>query len=531
MPNLLNTTIYHYIIVGAGSAGCVLANRLSADPHINVLLLEAGKPDRKPEIQVPAAFSKLLQTECDWGYYTELQSQLDCRQLYWPRGKVLGGSSSINAMIYVRGHPCDYDQWAKLGNPGWSFSDLLPYFKKGENYEAGASEYHGTGGLLNVASLRYRNPLSRAFVEAGVEIGLLRTDDFNGSDPQGVGFYHVTQKNGQRHSAATAYLEPCRHRKNLSVSTGAQVTRVLFEGTRVVGVEYVSDDGKIARVKTAREVILCGGAVNSPQLLMLSGIGPAEHLRSLGIRVVVDLSGVGQNLQDHLIAGVVYRCTQPVSLDGANTWSNRLKYLLFRKGPLSSNVGEAGGFVKTQPDLMRPDLQFLFAPVYFVDHGFVRLPGYGFTLGATLLHPESVGSIRLRSPDPLDAPIIQPNYLDREIDLQVLISGIKLSRQILEASAFDRFRDREVLPGSVVQQDEQIAAYIRQSAQTLYHPVGTCKMGNDSMAVVNSKLQVYGVERLRVVDASIAPTIMGGNTNAPTMAIAEKAADLIISEG
>lgn len=524
-----SSTKFDYVIVGAGSAGCVLANRLTENPNTTVLLLEAGKTDSKFNLRIPAAFSKLFKTEYDWAYYTQTQPNLNNRQLYWPRGKVLGGSSSINAMIYTRGHRYDYDYWDKLGNQGWSFSEVLPYFQKAENYETETSQYHSTGGPINVTSLRYTNPLSHAFVQAGIEIGLGSTDDFNSPEPIGVGFYQVNQKNGQRHSTATAYLKPCRNRSNLTINTGTQVTRLLWERNRIVGVECIQDGGITNKIKVTREVILCSGAINSPQLLMLSGIGSAEHLKALGIPVIVDLPGVGQNLQDHLIAGVICECTQPLSLDKANNISNLLKYLFFKQGPLTSNIAEAGGFVKTRPDLATPDLQFLFAPLYFQNHGFNRRKGHYFSLGATLLHPQSRGSISLHSPEPLVQPIIEPNYLASETDWECLLTGIEMSRQLIQASAFDQFRGKEIFPGSEVEKKEEIANYIRDKVETLYHPVGTCKMGNDSMAVVNSQLQVHGVQGLRVVDASIMPTIISANTNAPTIMIAEKAADLILA--
>lgn len=521
--------MFDYIIVGAGSAGCVLANRLTANPQTRVLLLEAGQSDRSSAIHTPIAFSKLFKTEYDWAYETEPQSQLNDRQLYCPRGKVLGGSSSLNAMIYIRGHRSDYDRWSELGNSGWSFDELLPYFKKAEYQERGASEYHGINGLLNVADLREINPLSRVFVEAAVELGFPRQSDFNGAEPDGIGFYQVTQKNGRRHSTAAAYLQPCLGRTNLTIRTETQVTRLLWEGTQVVGLEYVGENG-IERAEVKQEVILSAGAINSPQLLMLSGVGAAEALKSLGIPIVVDLPGVGQNLQDHLITCTMWNCTQPKTLDHANNLGNVLKYLLFKRGALTSNVAEAGGFVKSRSDLAVPDIQFHFVPAYFFDHGLTKRKGSGLTLGATLLYPQSRGYIGLRSADPLAAPMIQPHYLSQEADLQTLISGLKLARQIFQASAFDRFRGEEVFPDATVKTEADLVRYIRQTTESLYHPVGTCKMGNDTMAVVDSQLRVKGTQGLRVVDASIMPTIVGGNTNAPTIAIAEKAADLILGD-
>lgn len=518
--------MYDYIIVGAGSAGCVLANRLTEDAKTTVLLLEAGAADKRREIHIPIAFSKLLKTECDWAYYTEKQPYLNQRQFYWPRGKVLGGCSSINAMIYMRGNPSNYDHWQDLGNEGWSFSQVLHYFKKAENQERGASEYHGKSGPLNVANLRCINPISQAFVSAGVEAGLARNHDFNGRQQDGVGFFQVTQKKGQRHSTAAAYLKPILHRPNLTIQTHTQVTNLLFEGTRIVGLAYLQN-GETHQIQVGKEVILSGGAINSPQLLMLSGIGAAEHLNALGIPLVVDLPGVGQNLQDHLAVPILYKCKQPVSLENAKTTTNLLKYLLFKQGPLTSSVAEAGAFVKTQDSLSIPDIQLHFAPAYFINHGFTKPEGHGFTVGPMLLYPNSKGRITLRSSSPLEPPIIQPNYLASEADLQGLTEGLKLARKIVQMSAFNTFRGEELFPGIQVQQDEDIHTFIRNTAETLYHPVGTCKMGNDAMSVVNSRLQVHGVQGLRVVDASIMPSIVGGNTNAPTIMIAEKAADLI----
>lgn len=518
--------MYDYVIVGAGSAGCVLAHRLSLDPSISVLLLEAGGPDTKQEIHIPVAFSKLFKTPADWTYYTEEQAHLKQRKLYWPRGKVLGGSSSLNAMIYHRGGRHDYDSWAEAGNKGWSFADVLPYFKKAENQERGASEYHGVGGPLNVSDLRTVHPLARTFVEACAEIDLPRTDDFNGPNEVGAGVFQVTQKRGQRWSTARAYLQPALNRPNLSVHTQVHVTRLLWDKVRAVGVSYIQD-GKEVQVRVNREVILCGGAINSPQILLLSGIGPADDLRKLDIPVVVDLPGVGQHLEDHLSTGVLYACKQPITLAGAESLVNLLNFMLFKRGPLTSNVAEAGAFLKTRDDLPTHNLELILAPAYFVAHGAENPPGHGFTLGIVLLHPESNGSITLRTNDPLDPPIIQPNYLASNADRQLLVDGFKLCRRIAQAHAFDAFRGDEYAMSRDAQSDSEITEKIRDYAETLYHPVGTCKMGHDALAVVDDQLRVHGVEGLRVVDASIMPSIVGGHTNAPTIMIAEKAADLI----
>lgn len=518
--------MYDYVIVGAGSAGCVLANRLTENPAVSVLLLESGGPDTAQEFRIPAAFGKLFKSTSDWSYYTEEQEQLKQRKLYMPRGKVLGGSSSINTMIYIRGNRYDYDHWSTLGNHGWSYAEVLPYFKKAEHQERGASAYHGVDGPLNVADLRCVNPLTHAFVSAGVELGWPHNPDFNGEEQEGVGVYQVTQKRGQRHSAAEAYLKPARQRPNLSVLPRTHVTSVLVERSRCVGVAYLQD-GQPQQVQAREEVLLCAGAINSPQVLLLSGIGPAAHLRRLGIPITLDLPGVGQNLQDHLASGVVYACMQPVSLASAESLAHILSYLLLRRGPLTSNVAEAGAFLKTRRDLPAPDIQVAFVPVDAIDHGLVRLDGHHFTIGLTPLRPQSRGSVTLRSPDPLEPPSIQPGYLTSESDLQALVEGISLCRKVAQARAFDPFRGVERYPGAQVQGEAAIADHVRTSALTGDHPVGTCKMGNDELAVVDASLRVRGIKGLRVVDASIMPTIVSGNTNAPTIMIAEKAADLI----
>jgi choline dehydrogenase-like flavoprotein len=533
--------MYDYIIVGGGSAGCVLANRLSANPASQVCLLEAGPPDSSPFIRVPLGIiGMMMSKKLNWQYFTEPQVQLDGRRLYWPRGKTLGGSSSSNAMIYTRGHPADYDQWAALGNRGWSFADVLPIFLRTEHYEGGASAFHGSGGALNVAPLRSPNLLSRTFVEAALEAGYRRSPDFNGPSQEGVNCYEVTQKNGERWSAARAYLHPVLQRRNLTVLTGAHVTQLILAGKRAAGVAY-RRGGKLETALARREVLVAGGAINSPQLLMLSGIGAPDELSRHGIALRHALPGVGQNLQDHLDVLIVHRCTQPVSLGiSLSTLPAQVKrlydFLVHRTGALTSNSAEAGGFVKSTPDQSVPDLQFHFTPARLDGHAHTlrsalsTLWGHGYALHVCPLHPASRGRIGLNSGDPAAAPLIEPHYLSEPSDLAMLIKGVRAARRVLAAPAFDPYRGEEIFPGSGVQSDRQIEQFIRRKAETIYHPIGTCKMGHDAMAVVDDTLKVHGIDGLRVVDASIMPLLIGGNTNAPTMMIAERAADLILGE-
>ena len=523
---------YDYVIVGAGSAGCVLANRLSENPQHRVLLLEAGPRDWHPFIHMPAGLAKLVGKKgINWDYSTEPEAQLDNRRLWWPRGKVLGGSSSINAMCYIRGVPADYDDWARLiGDERWNWQNVLPYFKRAEGNTRGADALHGADGPLAVQDLRFRNPLSQAFVDAALACGHSANRDFNGAQQEGIGFYQVTQKNSARCSTAAGYLRAARGRANLSVLTRAQTQRVLFDGQRAIGVDY-RHRGRLVRAE-AREVILCGGTINSPQLLMLSGIGPADHLREHGIRVQQNLSGVGKNLQDHLDICTLQHCTKPVSYDRLNDLAVLVQYLTRRDGPGTSNIAEGGGFIRTRHATdARCDLQLHFIPALLDDHGRHRLPGYGYTLHACMLRPQSRGAISLKSADPAAKAVIQANYLSdaQGYDLKMLIEGVKLSREIFAAKAFDAYRGEEIFPGDAVQGDADITAFIRRKAETVYHPVGSCRMGNDDAAVVDSELRVRGVAGLRVVDASVMPNLPGGNTNAPTIMIAEKAADLILA--
>jgi choline dehydrogenase len=502
---------YDYVIVGAGSAGCVLANRLSETGQQDILLVEAGEPDDREAIHQPPRFLELYGSAVDWDYRTVDQPGLNGRQLYHPRGKTLGGSSSINGMVYIRGHPSDYDGWAKAGNEGWSYDELLPYFKRAEEFKPGGGKYHGEDGPLSVSEQTELHPVSEAMVDGMEEVGISYNPDFNAERQEGCGFYHVTQEDGKRCSSAAAYIKPALDRSNLTVKTEAQVTTITFDGDHATGVVY-EQNGETHQVDADNEIILSAGAFNSPQLLMLSGIGPAEHLREHGIDVHVDLPGVGRNLQDHLKIGVVYeQKTGP-------------------PGPApTSNVLESGGFMRTDDSLPAPDLQFHNLPVYSLKHG-RGAPDDDrtfFSMVPTQIHPESTGTVRLSSADPFDAPVIDPEYFSVEEDIEPLVDGIKLAREVADTDALDQYRGSEVHPGTEVTTDAEIREYVRNNASTVYHPVGTCKMGDGDMAVVDDNLKVHGVEGLRIVDASVMPRIVRGNTNGPTIAIGEKAADLI----
>ncbi|MCW8327682.1 choline dehydrogenase [Photobacterium sp. SDRW27] len=529
--------MYDFIIVGAGSAGCVLANRLSSNPNIKVCLVEAGPKDSSLMVHVPLGIIGMMHSKkMNWRYYTEQEPNLNGRRLFWPRGKTLGGSSASNAMCYIRGHACDYDKWAALGNEGWGYQDVQPYFKKSECQERGGNAYHGDSGPLSVSDLRIKNPLSEAFIKAAKQAGHKLTQDFNADEQEGVGYYQVTQKNGQRCSTAVGYLRPAEQRENLTVITDALTTKVTFDGTKATGIEYLKG-GSTHTLQCSGEVLLSGGAINSPQLLLLSGVGNKDQLNQHGIPVVCDLPGVGENMQDHLdVLAVTRERTfysvgfSPVAL--LRSMKGIVDYLLFRKGNFTSNIAEAGGFVKSSPELAVPDIQFHFSPCFLDNHGLNlwQTVRHGYSLHACNLRPKSRGRLTLRDSNPATPPRINANYLGNEEDIEVMVKGIKLSREILKQPAFDCYRGAEVYPGKDVQSDEALKAFIRRKAESIYHPVGTCKMGIDDMAVVDPQLKVRGITGVRVVDASIMPTLIGGNTNAPTIMIAEKASDMILDE-
>ena len=525
--------MHDIIIVGAGSAGCVLANRLSANAALRVCLVEAGPADRNPLIHMPLGLAVLAHNRrINWAYDTEPQTELAGRRLYWPRGRVLGGSSSINAMIYMRGHPEDYRAWARAAGPEWDWPAVREICRQHEGNTALADEHHGTAGPLTVSDLTAPNPLSRAFVAAGVECQLPQTRDFNGADQEGVGLYQVTQARGRRWSSARAFLDPVRHRANLTILTGARVERILFDGRSAKGLRLSDRELVLA---PGGEVILAAGTVNSPQLLMLSGIGPGADLAALGIPVVHDAPEVGANLADHLDIAVQAAIRGREAIGLAPSFLPRAlragwDYLRHGRGELTSNVAEAGGFARSDPGRDRPNLQFHFIPAFLHDHGRRPSWGYGLTLHVCDLLPKSRGRISLASPDPAAAPRIAPNYLGHPEDLPVMLSGLKLARRLLAAPALARHVASETLPGPEVTSDAALVADIRNRCETIYHPVGTCRMGLDAASVVDPHGRVRGVDGLRVADASIMPTLVAGNTNAPTMMIAEAIARRVLEQ-
>ncbi len=537
------TSMFDYIIIGGGSAGCVLAARLTENPNITVALLEAGPADTNVLIHCPAGLALLVQTgQANWAFKTTPQAGLNGRQGYVPRGKVLGGSSSINAMVYMRGHHKDYDYWFEQGNPGWNYASVLPYFKKSEhnerNFDAKNADFHGKNGPLNVMDLRSPNKFGPIFVEAAKQAGHPENLDFNGAEHHGVGMHQVTHKNGERYSAAKAYLTPNLGRENLTVITGAYTTRILLEGKRAVGVEF-KQDGQIKQVNAKREVLLCAGALQSPQVLMLSGIGPADELQKHGIDVKHELPGVGENLHDHIDVVQVVNAPHLKDLFGISLggmiraikgifeWRNH------RRGMLTTNFAEAGGFIKTSPSEATPDLQLHFVVGKLIDHGRKTTFGHGYSCHICLMRPQSRGRVTLASSDPLAAPLIDPNFLAEKDDMTRMVQGFKQMRTILSQPALAGYRGQELPISAAAQTDEQIETFIRNKADTIYHPVGTCRMGPldgpkaNPMNVVDSELRVHGIDALRVVDASIMPRIVAGNTNAPVIMIAEKAADMI----
>ena len=523
---------YDYVIVGAGSAGCVLANRLSA-AGARVLVLEAGPADRTWKIHMPAALTyNLCDTKYNWGYETEPQPHMDGRRMYWPRGRVLGGSSSLNAMVYVRGNALDYDRWAGNGLPEWSYAHVLPYFKRAETCARGGDDYRGDSGPLHVSRGTMRNPLFAAFIEAGQQAGYPFTADMNGFQQEGFGPMDMTVHRGRRWSAASAYLRPAMRRSNLTVMTGALATRIVVEKGRATALEF-RHRGTAWRAR-AREIILSGGAINSPQLLLLSGIGSADESRRHGIAVVHDLPGVGRNLQDHLELYVQYACKEPITLYITENTVKRvaigLEWFLFKTGLGASAHLEAGAFIRRNAEVAHPDLQYHFLPSLVVDHGRKPIGRHGFQAHVGPMRPTSVGYLRLRSADPTAHPEIQPNYLATEQDRREMRDAVTLTREIFAQSAFDRFRGPEIQPGAAMRSDAEIDAFVRAKSDSAYHPCGTCKMGIDEQAVVDGELRVRGLGGLRVVDASIMPSEPSGNLNAPTIMIAEKAADMILGQ-
>ncbi|RBL84301.1 choline dehydrogenase [Streptomyces cavourensis] len=526
-----------YIVVGAGSAGCVLANRLTASGEHTVCLLEAGPPDRSPWIHIPIGYGKtMFHKVVNWGYYTDPDPNMLGRRIYWPRGRTLGGSSAINGLIYIRGQRRDYDAWAAAGNPGWGWDDCLPYFRKLENNDLGPGDTRGTEGPLNATSIKTPHPLVEGLIGAAQALGVPQVRDFNTGEQDGVGYYQLTTRNGRRCSTAVAYLRPAQGRANLRIETDAHAMAVLFEGSRAVGVRY-RQGGQVRTLRARREVLLCAGALQSPQLLQLSGVGPAALLRPFGIRVVRDLPGVGENLQDHLQIRLIYETRQPITTnDQLRTLHGRvgmgLQWLLFRGGPLAVGINQGGLFCRVDPASASPDTQFHFATLSADMAGGKVHPFSGCTYSVCQLRPSSRGAVRLRSADPFEAPSIQPNYLSTELDRRMTVAAVKYARRLAATEPLAGLMKREFRPGPEVRSDDEILHFCREYGATIFHPSGTARMGprSDPLAVVDERLRVHGVDGLRVVDCSIMPTLVSGNTNVPVVMLAERAADFILQD-
>lgn len=526
---------YDFVIVGAGSAGCVLANRLSENGRYSVCLLEAGPADRYPWIHIPIGYAKtMFHPVYNWGFHTDPDPGMNDRRIYWPRGKVFGGCSSINGLIFIRGQRADYDAWASAGNAGWGWDDVLPYFRRAECNDLGPGPTRGTDGPLSASSIKARHPLTEGFIGAAKELGVPHLQDFNTGDQEGVGYYQLTTRKGLRCSTAVAYLHPAKRRPNLTIEALAQAEKVLFEGTRAVGIQY-RQNGQSLTVSATREVILSAGALQSPQLLQLSGVGPSPLLKKFNIAPVHALPGVGENLQDHLQIRLIYECTQPITTNDDLRSPLRklrmgLQWLLTRGGPLAIGINQGGLFTRVLEQSATPDIQYHFGTLSADAAGGSVHPFSGFTLSVCQLRPESRGYVRITSADPLQPPAMQPNYLSTELDRKTVIAAVRYTRKLAEAGPLKRLIRREYRPGNETQSDEQILEFCRQYGATIFHPSGTCKMGNDPLAVVDSRLRVHGVQGLRVVDCSIMPTLVSGNTNVPVVMIAEKASAMILED-